>query len=273
MRQTLFEMTIGGRQVSVASYTFFLVAAATALAAVTVPLASHRGVPARRAAVVVAVGLVALAVGARLMHRLTCPHLYVEDPGLLLSFRRAGFSFSGGLLLAVPAVALACRALGVRAWRFADSSAPALGMAAALVRVGCFLNGCCYGKPTTLPWGVSYPLGSSAHTDQLLDGSIGLFDSPLPVHPTQFYEAAAALACAGIAHIVLRKRVADGAAFLAFMLGFTAFRLGNFYLLETQPRLAAPHWFYPALYTITIAAILILLRSRLRKLPSSSPTP
>ena len=46
-------------------------------------------------------------------------------------------------------------------------------------RVGCFLNGCCYGRPTTLPWGVKFPPGSFA--------SLEFGDTP--VHPSQLYNA------------------------------------------------------------------------------------
>lgn len=265
MRETLVDTWVWGARVEIASYTFFLVASAIALVAISLVVGARRGIPVGRALAVLIVGLVFAAVGARLMHRITTPHLYLDDPGLLFSLRRVGLALYGGFILAVPATALLCRCLRIDAWSFADAITPGLGIAAALVRVGCLLNGCCHGKPTNLPWAVSYPLGGSAHTHQLLKGAINLFEAPLPVHPTQAYEAVAALAGTALAVVVLRRRVAGGAAFLAFVTWFTVFRWMNYYLLETSTSLAAPSWFYPALYAATIVACGFLLARRLRR--------
>ncbi|MGP0063791.1 MAG: prolipoprotein diacylglyceryl transferase [Isosphaeraceae bacterium] len=79
-------------------------------------------------------------------------------------------------------------------WRMADAVAPAVAVGAAVGRIGCFLNGCCHGAPSDLPWSVCFPAGSHAWARQVNDGLItpeSLIS--LPVHPTQLYSALAGL--------------------------------------------------------------------------------
>ncbi len=263
MRQVLFNINVWGANMEIASYTFFLSSAAIFLFVSSLFISARKGLPTRKVAIILLAGLIFAAIGARLMHRITSPGLYIDDPGLLYSFRRAGLALYGGFFAAIPAVVILCRLFSIDAWRLSDYLAPGLAIAAVLVRIGCFLNGCCYGKPTKLPWGVSYPFGSSAHADQLENGAVSIFEPPLPVHPTQIYEAVAAIIGLILIILVLKRRLADGVALLAFFLWFTAFRWFNYYLLETS-RLSVQPWFYPALYAITIAIVIMLLIKRLR---------
>jgi phosphatidylglycerol:prolipoprotein diacylglycerol transferase len=85
---------------------------------------------------------------------------------------------------------------------FADAVAPAVLVASALMRVGCFLRGCCYGEPSGLPWAITYGPLSPAYHNQLRQGLIGnLAPSSLPVHPTQLYDA---LFLLGLAFLLTR---------------------------------------------------------------------
>jgi phosphatidylglycerol:prolipoprotein diacylglycerol transferase len=81
----------------------------------------------------------------------------------------------------------------------ADCAAPALAIAYAVGRVGCFLVGDDWGRPTTLPWGIKFPNGTPPTTVAVLEREYGLQVDPamierygdvLPVHPTQLYEVA-----------------------------------------------------------------------------------
>lgn len=127
---------------------------------------------------------------------------------------------AGGLVVfgSLPTAAVA-------AWRFArrrrlpilalaDCIAPGLLVGLALGRVGCFLNGCCYGGPCELPWAVSFPEGSPPWLDQQARGILpaGATRS-LPVHPAQLYAAldAALLAVLAIVFTPLARR--DGEVF------------------------------------------------------------
>ena len=102
-------------------------------------------------------------------------------------------------------------------WIMIDVAAPAVAIGAAVGRIGCFLNGCCDGAVCKLPWGVEFPAGSHAWMRQVNAGLIsdGSHFS-LPVHPTQLYAAAAALAVLGIllVYFPLRRRPGEVMALL-----------------------------------------------------------
>jgi hypothetical protein len=93
-------------------------------------------------------------------------------------------------------------------------------------RIGCFLAGCCFGRPTELPWGTTYAAGTPPFRAQLAEGLITADAArSLAVHPTQLYEAILAVAlCIGIWHTrqFLRK---PGGAMIALLLGFSVGRL------------------------------------------------
>jgi phosphatidylglycerol:prolipoprotein diacylglycerol transferase len=85
-----------------------------------------------------------------------------------------------------------------------DSFAIAFPLCLAIMRVGCFLAGCCFGNPTNLPWGVKYPLNSEPYLIHLSRGWIDpLSDTSLAVHPTQLYEI---IYCLAILMIILKIR-------------------------------------------------------------------
>lgn len=76
----------------------------------------------------------------------------------------------------------------------ADFVAPLVILALGVTRIGCFLNGCCFGIPADLPWAVVYPIGSHCHLTQVGAGLTDSASSALAVHPAQLYELGAALA-------------------------------------------------------------------------------
>jgi len=110
---------------------------------------------------------------------------FASNPSALLSIRllQSGGTFYGGVLGAVLAILVYSRARKLPLLPVFDISAGALPLAHAVGRLGCFAAGCCYGKPTALPWGVTF-------TDEAAARMAG---TPLGVslHPTQLYEAAA----------------------------------------------------------------------------------
>ncbi len=71
-----------------------------------------------------------------------------------------------------------------------DAIAPSLALGTAIGRVGCFLNGCCYGDACSLPWAVRFPAGTLPWADQVRHGLIdSVAPESLAVHPTQLYSA------------------------------------------------------------------------------------
>jgi phosphatidylglycerol:prolipoprotein diacylglycerol transferase len=119
---------------------------------------------------------------------------------------RGGLAYYGGFLLAVPFAYWYVRKYKLGWWRTADLAAPGIMLGLFFGRVGCFFNGCCYGKPTRSWLGVVFPRGGSAWRQQVDEHLIGAAQSALPVHPTQLYEALACLAIFVVLYYVARPR-------------------------------------------------------------------
>jgi len=129
--------------------------------------------------------LLAALVGSKVLMLWTEPG-YREDPSHLFSldFLRSGGVFYGGLIGATATGYFLVRYYGLAWWKTADAFAPGIALGQAIGRLGCFSAGCCWGKPTTLPWGVRFtPLGHEI-TGVPID---------VHLHPTQLYESAATL--------------------------------------------------------------------------------
>jgi phosphatidylglycerol:prolipoprotein diacylglycerol transferase len=105
-------------------------------------------------------------------------------PFLSLLFSRDGITWYGGLIGGTLIGALGCRVHRIPIKTFADCTAVAGAVGQAIGRVGCFLVGDDYGRPTTVAWGVEFPRGAPPTTQG-------------PVHPTQLYEIAWLLPVAG----------------------------------------------------------------------------
>jgi len=218
--------------VPVFSYDVFTVLAAVVGVVGTYLFGRYRGLPERALLVTLPVMLVSAFVGGRLLNVAINRAAYLVHPERILAFDSAGFSLYGGIILATITGFLVMRAFRIDSWRFVDSGAPILGLSIATMRIGCYLNGCCFGKETDLPWGVSFPVMSQAHRHQLVSHP-GDFFSVDPVHPTELYELAAALLLSLLSFFLLRKRLPSGVAALSFAGLFSLFRLGNSFLRVT----------------------------------------
>lgn len=132
--------------------------------------------------VILVAGLAGLA-GARLYHVLESPSEFFAHPWPLL-FSRYGFAWFGGFLGGFAALVAMAWKYRVPLLEFLDASSPAAGVGYAIGRIGCLLSGDGdYGKPTTLPWGMSFPEGLVPTIER--------------VHPTPIYEFFIWLAIAG----------------------------------------------------------------------------
>ncbi len=130
-----------------------------------------------------------------------------------------GLVFYGGLLGGAAAVAVHWRLRGTPYLKGADLVVPYLALGEALTRVGCFLNGCCYGALTTMPWGVRFPPGSVAYQAQLDADLITPADShALACHPTELYMTVGLVAVYLALRSSLFRRPWDGAVVCGYLL-------------------------------------------------------
>jgi phosphatidylglycerol:prolipoprotein diacylglycerol transferase len=160
--------------------------------------------------------IIAGLIGAKLMLLIVEWPYYSQNPRELLSLFQSGGVFYGGLLGAIPVAFWYARRQALDGWKTADVLAPGVVAGQAIGRIGCFLAGCCYGKPASVPWAVTF-------TDVYANRNVG---TPLdtPLHPTQLYES---LACFLILAILLwmtpRKRF-HGQVVLAYVVLYAVAR-------------------------------------------------
>jgi len=275
MHPVLLTFHLSGAQLVLRAYSTFYVLAWVVAVALGTVVAWRRGFSWWRVLITFAIALAVGVGGARLLDLGVNWGYYSEDIGRAYGVGFRGFSLDGGLVLALATALLLSRAFRLPVWRLADSAVPALASGIVLMRVGCFLNGCCFGTITSLPWGVTYRPGSAAWAYQVATGKTGLLGftgAVRPVHPTQLYEMIAAVVMCGVAIALMRRRgetgapsAGSGVPFLAFALGFTLFRLGNYFLRARLPTAAGPTWFYPVFYLIVSAGLVGFLVWQLRQ--------
>src|ERR1700704_1828431 len=129
--------------------------------------------------------IISALIGAKLLLLVTDFQTFKNNPAELLNLARSGGVFYGGLILAVVVALVYIRRVGLPLWTTCDVFAPGIALGHVVGRFGCLFAGCCYGRPTTLPWGITF-------TDTFAATNVG---TPLnqPLHPTQLYEAGAEL--------------------------------------------------------------------------------
>ena len=259
----LATVSLGGATMDLPAYGAFLVLAAVTALALAAHGAARLGVSGRAAVAGYSLAIVAGLIGARLLDVALDWGPYAQDPGRVVALELRGFALAGGLAAGLVVSHGVARRWRISTWSLADSAIPAMAAGIVLMRVGCFLAGCCSGSPTDLPWGVVFPSTGLNLDTQILAGA-GLLhgsDEAVPVHPTQLYELVAALACAAIALRVRRRGATPGVAALAFAAGFLVFRAGNQLLRVPSPGATFPD-LLPLAYLVAglAAAALLVLR-------------
>jgi phosphatidylglycerol---prolipoprotein diacylglyceryl transferase len=154
--------------------------------------------------------IISALVGAKLLLLLLYPSQFASAAGLLNLARSAGV-FYGGLIAAVTVALLYLRRHHMPLWTTTDCFAPGIALGHVIGRMGCLMAGCCYGRPTTLPWAITF-------RNPLAEANVG---TPLnvPLHPTQLYEAGAELLILGILLVSERRgRQFPGRTFWLYML-------------------------------------------------------
>ena len=161
--------------------------------------------------------IISALVGAKLLLVVVEFDHFVQNPSEIWTILRSGGVFYGGLILSVVVAFWFIRRHRLPIWRTCDAFAPGIALGQAVGRLGCLMAGCCYGKPTELPWGITF-------TNPLAAANVG---TPLAVslHPTQLYESAAALLILGL--LLLAERRSEGFAgrtFWTYLLIYPAAR-------------------------------------------------
>ncbi len=164
--------------------------------------------------------LVFSLIGARLFFVLVNFAYYKSHLLDALKVWEGGLVFYGGLIFGFAAAAWFLKKHKISFWKTLDILSPSLALGIVLGRVGCFLNGCCYGK-LARAWGVCFPGAENppAFSQQALDGLIPPTAAySLAVIPTQVYDALVNLVIFCLLLFIEKRKRSDGFLFLVFIL-------------------------------------------------------
>ncbi len=157
-------------------------------------------------------------LGAKLLFFITEFRYYADHPSQIFSLatlRSGGVYYGGFILAAIVGIWITWRKR-LPVWKMADICSPGIALGQSIGRLGCFAAGCCYGKPTSQPWGVVF---SNPYSREVVGVPLDI-----PLHPTQLYQAGANLAMFGLLWLSLRKKRFDGQVFILYLLGYSVSR-------------------------------------------------
>ncbi len=153
-------------------------------------------------------------IGARLLYVTTywqesfAAHPWTE----VFMVQRGGLVFYGGLVGASVATIFYCRVRRMALWKLADVLAPSIALGYVFGRLGCLMNGCCYGRACSLPWAIRYPSGALPPEHESA------------VHPTQIYDSLLSLALYLFLAWLFRRKKFEGQVFAAYLIGYACTR-------------------------------------------------
>ncbi len=251
------------------TYGVLLAAAFLLALVVAARLAARDGLPRERIYDLGLWLLLAAIVGSKALMLVVEPE-YRANPLHLLSldFLRSGGVFYGGLIAAVATAVLLVHRFRLPWWKTADAFAPAIALGQAIGRQGCFAAGCCWGKPTTLPWGVHFTEAGHEITGVPTETAL---------HPTQLYESFAAFAVFLFLLWLHRRKIFDGQVVLFYGVLYSVLRFaveffrddprGDLFGLTSLTGLSTSQ----LISLIVFAASLYFLVARWRRSSTSSP--
>jgi len=195
------------------TYGFMLMIAFIVGILLTVREARRKGRPTEEVLDLSILVLLFAIIFARIFYVLLNLSDYLPHPEQMLYLWTGGLSFHGGLAGGLLAGLLYARRRKVSFWELTDLFTPAIPLAYAIARIGCFLNGCCYGIPTDLPWACRF-------YSQDISGAL-----TAPSHPVQLYDAAANVILFFIIGRLKGRDHARGVLFFQYVVGYSIIRI------------------------------------------------
>jgi phosphatidylglycerol---prolipoprotein diacylglyceryl transferase len=187
-------------------------------------LAKQDGIDQQEAGSLYMWGAVWSIIGSRLLWYFTTPSATIGDIPMI---NQGGLVAYGGMIGGTLATWYCCRKRGIPLLQWADVAAPSVVLGTGMTRIGCFLFGCDYGKPSNLPWAVQFPKGSPAwhhHVSQTVDRLPETAAWSFPVHPTQLYESLVGLFLFALLMLIRRYRTFSGQVFIGWVVGYGVLR-------------------------------------------------
>ena len=204
------------------------------------------------------IGIPSGIVVSRLLHVIDRWSYYIQNPGQIISSE--GLTIYGAILGAALGIWIYSKFSNFRFGYLADLLAPGIILAQTIGRIGCTINGCCYGikAPTWLPWSVVYTNPNSY-------APLGI-----PIHPTQIYEIIFNLIVFGVLFKLRGRFKPDGSLFLIYLGIYSVWRVGIGFLREGTPFLLGLHQAQViGLVVLAIAIFWLIYKTRWVKTESS----
>ena len=168
---------------------------------------------------------------------------------------RGGLVYYGGLIGATLAGVIYARLKKLPLWKLADVVAPSIALGCVFGRIGCLMNGCCYGQECNLPWAIHFPYGHQTY--------------PHGVHPTQVYDSLLNLVLYCALAWLYRRKKFEGEVFAAYLIGYAIFRSFVEMFRGDYPQHYLGGWATPAqLVSMGILALGVVLWLVLAKFPT-----
>lgn len=202
---------------SIPSFFFMIMIAALASTYVAVKFAKKEGLSEVAILDMAIVAVICSIIGSRVFHVLVeAPDYYLEDPIRVFYFWQGGFVSLGAFIGTVIGWIVYFKYKKLDARRYLDIGALIAPIIIFFVRAGCLFTGCCYGKPTTFPFSITY-------TDPASTAFIYYPNTPL--HATQVYNMMNAVIMFGVLYLVYKKRQFYGQVLAVFLIyyGVTRF--------------------------------------------------
>lgn len=149
---------------------------------------------------------------------------FASDPLMILRIDKGGLVFYGGFICAIVGILIYCMRKKFSILKVMDIMAPGLAAGHAFGRIGCFLQGCCFGKPSELPWAVTFPQGTLPAIKFPDISALPPCSSAL--HPVQLYECVANIVLFGVL-FMLAGRMKAGRMAALYLIGYGVVRLST----------------------------------------------
>ena len=162
--------------------------------------------------------------GARLAHVFANLPYFLKAPWKIFYLHQGGLIYYGGFLGAGVAIVIFSRAKKDKLLALFDFVITAVPLAHVFGRIGCFLNGCCYGILCNNSLGVVYPKRTQPWYDQVVASLVSRFDNALPVHAVQLYESLFNLVLYFFIIWIYRRRRGDGYVLVFYLLAYPVAR-------------------------------------------------
>lgn len=201
----------------------------------------------------------AALIGSRLFYVLSSWEEFRDNPVDIFRFWRGGLVFYGGLILAFLVGLWYVKKQHLKFAPLADIVAPSLALGQAIGRLGCFSAGCCYGKPTDLPWAVTFK------------DPFTLAPRDISLHPTQLYESLATFAIFLTLIFMRRQERFQGKLFWYYLLFYSTARFIIEFFRNDPRGWVIPEIFSPAQAIGVLAALLALFVLWWKKSPPRHP--